>query len=292
LDQNRTREAIEREVRHILEEAEQVDAEEDEKYGPDFRDDELSEELRNKEGRLQRPREARARLEEEERQARQEQEEKIEARRQEEKETGHKKRGRKPKAPEEAVDTEAKANITDPESRIMKSRRGWLQGYNGQAMADCESQVIVAQSLTQAENDVNQLAPMLEACEKQADAGYWSGVNAKLADNRTELFIATQKDWKQRKALRERGTPRGRIPRNATTRERMKRKLLTRPGKAAYRQRGATIEAVFGQMAMRGLNRFWLRGVRGVKAEWSLWCTTHNLLKLWRVGLPVAPNPA
>jgi hypothetical protein len=62
----------------------------------------------------------------------------------------------------------------------------------------------------------------------------------------------------------------------------MERKLLTKRGQAAYRQRGGTIEAVFGQMAMRGLNRFWLRGVDKVRAEWSLCCTTHNLLKLWR----------
>ena len=64
----------------------------------------------------------------------------------------------------------------------------------------------------------------------------------------------------------------------------MERKLLTRRGKAIYQQRGRTIEPVFGQMSMRGLNRFWLRGLQKVKAEWSLWCTTHNLLKLWRSG--------
>ncbi len=134
---------------------------------------------------------------------------------------------------------------------------------------------------------------MLTTCEQQAggppeevlaDAGYWSAANARLQDQNTALFIATAKDWKQRKALREQGAPRGRIPKTATARERMERKLLTRRGKTAYRQRGSTIEAVFGQMAMRGLNRFLLRGVANVKAERSLWCTTHNLLKLWRSG--------
>ena len=293
LDQNRDKEAIEKEVRRILAEAERIDAEEDEKYGPDCRGDELPEELRSKEGRLKRLKEARARLEDEERQARQEQEEKIEARQVEEQAAGRKKRGRKPKSPEEAANKEAKANITDPESRIMKNRRGWLQGYNGQAMADCASQVIVAQDLTQLENDFNQLAPMLEACEEQAgrrpeevlgDAGYWSEGNARLQDDETELFIATKKDWKQRKELKDKRAPRGRIPKNATARERMERKLLTKRGKAAYRQRGATIEAVFGQMSMRGLNGFLLRGVEKTKGEWSLWCTTHNLLKLWRSG--------
>ena len=293
LDQNRTRDSIEKEVRRILAEAERVDAEEDQKFGPDRRGDELPEGFRTPAERLKRLKEAQARLEEEERQARQAQEAKIETRQQEEQAAGKKKRGRKPKPAEEAVDKEAKANITDPESRILKTRRGWVQGYNGQAMADCESQVIVAQDLTQAENDVNQLQPLLEASERQAgghpdellaDAGYWSEDNAKLDGGQTELFIATTKQWKQRKAQRERGAPRGRIPSNATRKERMERKLLTLRGRAAYRQRGSTIEAVFGQMAMRGLNRFLLRSVEKVKAEWSLWCTTHNLLKLWRAG--------
>ncbi|MFH1570539.1 MAG: transposase, partial [Gemmatimonadota bacterium] len=171
---------------------------------PDRRGDELPEELRTKEGRVKRLKEARARLEEEECRAKQQQENKIEARQAEETASGRKKPGRKPKSPEEAVDSEAKANLTDPDSSILKTRKGWLQGYNGQAMADCETQVIVAQGLTQSENDVNQLAPMLDACQSQAgerpgevlgDAGYWSEANARLQDETTELFIATTKDF-------------------------------------------------------------------------------------------------
>jgi len=117
-----------------------------------------------------------------------------------------------------------------------------------------------------------------------ADAGYWSEENAKLESTETELFIATRKDWKQRKAMREAPPPRGRIPKGLSARERMERKLLTKRGREAYKQRGSTIEAVFGQMVMRGLVRFMLRGQEKASAEWSLWCTTHNLLKLWRSG--------
>lgn len=293
LDQNRTAEGIEAEVKRILSEAERVDAEEDQRYGKESRGDELPEALRTREGRLLRLSEARRRLEEAEREAKEQQAQKIEVRQREEEATGQKKRGRKPRPPEEMVNKEAKVNITDPDSRILKSRHGWVQGYNGQAVADCESQVIVAWDVTQEENDVGQLGPMLARCEEQAgrkpdevlaDAGYWSEENAKLEEKHTELFIATKKDWKQRKALREKGPPRGRIPKDATPRDLMERKLLTRRGRHAYKQRGSSIEAVFGQMAMRGLRRFWLRGVAKVAAEWSLWCTTHNLLKLWRWG--------
>jgi transposase len=293
LDQNRDAKGIAAEVRRILEEAERVDAEEDQRYGKDCRGDELPEALRTQEGRLARLKEARRRLEEAERQSKEQQAKKLKARQREEEPSGQKKRGRKPKPPDEVVDKEAKVNIADPDSRILKTRRGWVQGYNGQAVADCDSQVIVAQDVTQDENDVHQLGPMVARCEEQAgqrptellaDAGYWSEENAKLEDEHTEFFIATKKDWKQRKALREKGPPRGRIPKDAPPRDLMERKLLTRRGRKAYKERGPSIEAVFGQMAMRGLSRFWLRGAEKVKTEWSLWCTTHNLLKLWRSG--------
>lgn len=136
-----------------------------------------------------------------------EQARKIAERERQEKESGKKKAGRKPKKPEEVGNEEAKANRTDPESRILKTRRGWVQGYNAQAAADCASQVIVAQDVTQEENDKRQLAPMLGRCEEQAgkrpkellaDAGYWSEENAKLEEEGTELFIATEKDAKRR----------------------------------------------------------------------------------------------
>ena len=291
LDQNRTKAGLATEVAKILAEAEEQDREEDEKYGPDARGDELPEEMQTKEGRLSRLREAQARLEAREKAAQEAQQQRIEAREQEEAETGKRKRGRKPKPPEEVADPEAKVNVTDPESSILKARQGWKQGYNGQAMVETDSQVIVAEAATAEANDVQQLEPMLERCEQQAgakpaevlaDAGYWSERNAALEDDQTELFIATNKDWKQRKAAREKGSPRGRIPKNATVRDRMERKLLTKRGRAAYAQRGSTVEPVFGQMVMRGLTRFLLRGLKKVQGEWSLWCTSHNLLKLWR----------
>jgi len=294
LDQNRDEEWLQEEVRSLLAEAERVDAEEDAKYGREERGDELPQGLRTHDERMKRLEAALERIEDKKRQAAVQQERKIEKRRREEAESGKKRRGRKPKDPETAameVAKKTKANVTDPESRIMKTRQGWVQGFNGQAVADCESQVIVTQDLTQEENDVKQLGPLLKRCEEQAgarpgevlaDAGYWSEKNAKLESEETELFIATRKDWKQRQAMREASAPRGRIPKGLSARERMERKLLTKRGREAYKQRGSTIEPVFGQMVMRGLVRFRLRGAKKVRAEWSLWCTTHNLLKLWR----------
>jgi len=151
-----------------------------------------------------------------------------------------------------------------------------VQGYNGQAVVDCESQVIVAQDVTAEANDVGQLAPLLERLEEAngrrpeqqlADAGYWSEENAGLEDDQTELFIATTKNWKRRKELREKGPPRGRIPNHYGPKELMGRKLRTKRGRKIYKERSTSVEPVFGQMAMRGLNEFLLRGLEGAKGE-------------------------
>lgn len=293
LDQNRTAASLDRTIAEILAEAKRLDAEEDARYGVDRRGDELPEGLRTSAERLQRFTEARARLAADAARARHAQEAKVAARAEAEQRTGQKKRGRKPKAPNDVVDPAKTANTTDPDSRLMQSRRGWVQGYNGQAMVDAPTQVIVAQAVTQDENDLRQLAPMLAQAEANTgraptacavDAGYWSEANAGLATATTELLIATTKDRTRRQQLAEQPPPRGRIPDRLTVRERMERKLRTKRGQAIYGQRGSSVEAVFGQMEGRGLNRFWLRGVRQVRAEWSLFCTTHNVLKLWRWG--------
>ncbi|UOO96998.1 transposase (plasmid) [Halococcus dombrowskii] len=294
LDQNRTREQITDEIHDILDEAAEIDEAEDDEYGPEQRGDELPEELREQEDRLNRLREAKDRLDAKEQQLKDEQAEKIRQREQEEEEMGRKKRGRKPTPPEEVeLPEDTKANTTDPASQILKTSNGWKQGYNGQAMVDCDTQVIIAQDITTDANDVQQLKPMLENCEEVngkrpemalADAGYWSKANAQLADEQTELFIATTKDWKRRKELREADPPRGRIPKWYGLKERMERKLRTKRGRGIYRKRSQSVEAVFGQHVTRGCDRFLLRGETGAQAEWSLFSATHNLLKLWRSG--------
>jgi hypothetical protein len=189
--------------------------------------------------------ECKERLEREAIEAAEKRQEKIDIRWQEELEQGKKKRGRKPKSPEEMKNKEAKANITDPASRIMKTRTGYVQGYNAQAVVT-EAQIILAGEITQEENDVNQLHPMLNKAKDNirsvgiedklrsglVDAGYWSEGNLKkeLPDE-LELYAATKKDWKQRKEIREQKAPRGRIPDKLSERGQMERKLLTNQGK-------------------------------------------------------------
>ena len=297
---NRTYDTIEEEVRRMLEEAKAVDEEEDVRYGPDRRGDEMPEGLGRRAERLKHLQKAKTRLEREAAEAARVVEEKLAERAEEKTATGKKKRGRKPRAVEPSPSEEAKANVTDPDSRIMKSRQGYVQGYNVQTVVS-EDQIIVAVEVTQEANDVHQLLPMLERTKENleavgiverprawlGDAGYWSEANVLACQklDLPELFLATTKDWKQRKALREWGCPRGRIPKALSLRERMERKLLTQRGRALYKRRSVLVEPVFGQMKeQQGFRRFMRRGLRAASSEAALIGTTHNLLKLWRSG--------
>jgi hypothetical protein len=119
-----------------------------------------------------------------------------------------------------------------------------------------------------------------------ANAGYWSESNAtKSSPTDPEFLIATTKDWKQRKAMREQGAPRGRIPEHLSPRERMERKLLTKRGKKLYKLRSQMVEPAFGQIKAHGCDTFMRCGLEAVRSEWRLICATHNLLKLFRSGL-------
>ena len=223
----------------------------------------------------------------------------------EEKASGRRKRGRKPKEPDASVDPDQGANPTDPDSGIMKTRRGWVQGYNAQAVVTPD-QIILAAEVTTEANDVRQLTGMLNQAQANvaavmgedaalgaavADAGYWSEANADSQTEECELFIATQKDHKQRAALRNAPAPRGRMRRSMTARERMDRKLRTQRGRALYRQRGVAVEPVFGQMKERqGADHFSMRGLEHCRGEWQLDAAVHNLRKLHREFVRCAEN--
>jgi len=297
---NRTYKTLEEEVGKMLAEAKEVDTQEDTLFGTERRGDELPEGLGRRAERLKRLQEAKARLEREAGEAAKRSRQRVEQRQVEAAATGKKKRGRKPREEVTVPVEDAKANTTDPDSRIMKTRQGYVQGYNVQAIVS-RDQIIVAVGVTQEANDVQQLEPMLGTMEHTlvaagiedrpgtvlGDAGYWSEANVATCrgPEGPELLIATTKDWKQRKLLREQGCPRGRIPRGLSPRERMERKLLTKRGHALYKMRGILVEPVYGQMKEgQGFRRFMRRGLDAAASEASLVATTHNLLKLWRSG--------
>jgi hypothetical protein len=115
-----------------------------------------------------------------------------------------------------------------------------------------------------------------------ADAGYCSDVNlAAVADTTIDAYISTRK---QKHGERLGPCPRGPLPKTATIVDWMARKLQTKAGAAAYAARQGIVEPVIGQIKQaRGFRQFVLRGFEKVQGEWSLVCTTHNILKLYRL---------
>jgi transposase len=296
-----TEEKLEQEVEALLQEAQQVDADEDAKYGKGRRGDEIPGDLARRENRLKRIKEAKAALEavaKEKAQAKaQEVEAKLAERERKEQETGKKTGGRPPKAPDpdEAVpEPKSQRNFTDPESRLMKdgASKSFEQAYNAQVAVDAEAQVVVASSLTQETNDKKQLVPLLLKVQEQtgqmpekasADSGYFS--EAAVSDVRvqeTDLYVPPERRKRDEPADR----PRDSAPVGATQAEKMRAKLTNPQGRELYSQRKHVVEPVFGQIKeARGFRRFSFRGFEKVTAEWNLICMTHNILKLFRSGL-------
>ena len=284
-DRMKKREAeLEAEVARWLKAAEAADAEEDKLYG-DKRGDEMPDWVADKEKRLQKIREAKAALEAEakgaaeaEIQARAE----AEGRRQAE---GRKKTGKPPAPPKAEPGGKAQRNFTDPESRILKTKDGYIQGYNAQAAVDGDHQIIVAQTLTNSSSDQAQLAPLLNATrtnlgrnpdEVSADAGYCSDANLRtIKRRRIEGYIATGRQKHGTKSATAKNTTPGSLI------ARMSTKLKRAGYRSRYRLRKQIVEPVFGQIKQaRGFRQFLLRGIENVSAEWALICTAHNLVKL------------
>src|SRR5690349_675580 len=297
LDANRTASTIAEQITRMLTEAEATDAREDRQFGSEATGPALPKELGRRAERLARLNACQEKLKACAAAAAARQQEKIAAREAEEQATGTRKRGRKPKAPDPSVDPDTVANPTDPDSGIMKTRRGWVQGYNAQVVVT-RDQIILAAEVTTEANDVHQLTGMLDQAQANvelvmgedavlgaavADAGYWSEANAATQTEECELFIATKKDREQRADGRDAPAPRGRLRKTLSARERMERKLRTKRGRDIYRQRGATVEPVFGQMKDRqGADHFSMRGLERCRGEWQLDAAVHNLRKLHR----------
>jgi transposase len=184
-------------------------------------------------------------------------------------------------------------NFTDPESRIMKKGACFEQCYNAQAAVDKSNQIIVAAYVTQAENDKQQLEPLAQCTVEQvgvlpdrglADAGYFSEAATESLKRRwgsTEWLISP---GRLAHGSVPGAAPRGRIPRNISVADLMRRKLSTKAGKSAYAQRKAIVEPAFGQIKEANLEfrRFSFRGLKKVQHEWLLVCAAHNLSKIIR----------
>jgi transposase len=180
----------------------------------------------------------------------------------------------------------AQRNFTDGDSRILPSRDGFIQGYNGQIAVDAAHQVIVAHRLVTTAADYQALVPLIDAT--------YAGLGAKPREVSGDAGFATEDNLVALAARRIKAyLPPGRArhgERHAAGRRSLKTKplmeamaaTLRRAGRRSrYRLRKQTVEPVFGQIKQaRGFRQFLLRGLDKVRGEWAMICTAHNLLKL------------
>jgi len=182
-------------------------------------------------------------------------------------------------------------NFTDPDSRIMGHSGGeFEQCYNVQIAVDSQHQIIVAQDVVQNGNDKKLLEPMFLQVHQRlgrfpeagsADAGYFSEeMISRESLSSIELFVPPDRETHPRTSQ----PSIGRIPKNISPADRMRRKLSTTSGKALYAKRKCVVEPVFGQVkhSVFGFDQFSWRGLQNVRNEWALVCAAHNLCKIHR----------
>ena len=284
---------LKREVQQLLKLAEQADA-------ADIPDGmSIPEELERREARLAAIAEAKNKIEarvKEEQQAQYQQ--KLAARAEQEKRSGRKPPGRPPAPPSGAVEDKEQINLTDEDSRIMPvAGGGFDQCYNVQAAVATGSLLIVANDLTQAANDKQQLKPMIDKLRALprklgrvkralADSGYLSEANVEhCAQAHIEPLIAMKRErhnarWKERFAEDPQA-----LPASASAMQQMAHRLKTRRGKKLYALRKQTPEPVFGIIkSVMGFRQFLLRGFEHVKGEWNLVTMSWNIRRMFALG--------
>ncbi len=313
---------IEEEVEKLLRRAEEVDREEDNRWGSGDGAEDLPQELKRRHQRLARIREAKAELEREAAESRAAQLRELAEGQQkkadDEKEDPAERRRAGARAeksrrqaqeldpqprdsseeesplpmprvsttPEGRPAPKAQRNFTDPDSRIMKRDGGFLQGYNAQIAVDGDYQVIVAQALTNQAADQPHLIAMIERVK--ATSGELPEVGTADAGYFTPENVRYCEDQGFEALIaigREHGRGKGVSAGKQAQQsaQRMRAKLDSEEGRALYRRRKAIVEPTFGQIReARGFRRFLLRGLSKARDEWAMVCTAHNMLKLHR----------
>jgi hypothetical protein len=294
---------LEDEIAQLLKQAECVDAEQDAALGS-RRGDELPEELKRREDRMAKIREAKERLEAEARERAAEEQRQRDAAEAERQAAGKKRRGKAPAPVDPTPKDKAQTNFTDAEAKVMKtSNKGFDYCYNGQAVVDSEHQIIVAAEVTAAANDKQQAVPLAQAAvanlsaagierpqdhegqplpiPNTADAGYYSEENVRgVAAAGLDPYFAVGRQKHNTPATDGAAAD---ADADEDPKAVMAKKLRTPTGRALYAARKHIVEPVFGQIKqVRGFRKFLLRGLELVSAEWQLVCLTHNLLKIWR----------
>jgi hypothetical protein len=209
------------------------------------------------------------------------------------KKSGKARRGGPPTPPSGTPSDKDQVNFTDEDSRIMPvPGGGFEQAYNAQAAVDTDSLLVVAQAVSQATNDKQQVVPMLrqlQALPKQlgrvktliADTGYASENNVEACQEaKIRPMIALGRETHHR-SLTERFSEPPPLPGQPTALQAMRYRLKTRRGRKLYALRKCTVEPVFGLIKhVMKFRQFLLRGMNGTRGEWSLVCLAWNLKRM------------
>lgn len=267
-------------IEQMLSEAVATDAAEDDRFG-DRRGDEIPDTLADPTGRRARLLAARERLAAEDRARIEAHQAKQQAWQQRNAAGGHAGRKPNPQPPQRRSAAEPRANVTDPDARVMRSKHTLITGYNAQAVVT-DDQVIVGATVVQQSSDGGLLTTVLAECRTQlqaaqvkpalrtilADAGYASEDTFADGDaDRLRLLIPITRHNKARQ------------PHTAAA----VRRLRHHRGRADYKMRKQTVEPTFGQLkTCQKMTRFNRRGLPACHTEWLLACAAHNLIKLHR----------
>jgi len=273
---------LRREIAALTQRAADVDAAEDDEFGPDFRGDEVPAELQRREDRLRTIREAKQRLEARKRQEAAPQIQAEQHKEAERKKSGKPKRGPKRKHPLGTPKPKDQENFTDPDSRIMRTKDGYQQCYNAQIAVDGQAQILVAVDVTNCAADVGSLMPMVEAAAATtstapgvvlADAGYKSEANFRELEARAlTAYVPLGREHRKR--------PKPIAAEMVATR-RMERRMKGPRAKGQYRKRKYLAEAPFGWMKnVLGFRQFLLRTLAGARGEFSLVGLATNLRRM------------
>ncbi len=268
------------EIRKLTQAARDQDDVDDQDFGPDFRGDELPQELSRRQSRLQTIQAAKKRLEE--RKAAE-----AAAKREAEKKDGENPKSEEPKNERVLPDLRDQENFTDPDSRIMPTAaKSFEQSYNAQVAVDAKEQIVVAATVSQSPKDMGLLISVVNAASENtkqkpvrvlADTGYKNERDlTKLEELGIDGYIAVGREGKEARQ------PSAECPRSRA----MMRKLATKRGRARYKKRKGIVEPVFGWVKrVLGFRAFSLRGLRKVAAEWSLVCLALNLRRMAAKGV-------
>lgn len=262
----------------------------------------IPEEIKRREDRIAKLREATQAMEQRAKERLTEEqaayEEKLAARQTKEQTTGKKPTGKPPEAPKEGPRDKDQYNFTDPESRIMKMRGGFEQCHNAQSAVEVSGMLIVGEHVTDQANDKQQLVPTLavispvisQVGNALVDSGYFSEAAVQTVEtgDQSPTVCAAMKRQSHGRSIaqlevRDDPSP---PPANAPVAERMAHRLDTAEGKQLYGLRKETVEPVFGIIKQAiGFRRFLLRGKDKVGIEWTLMSTSYNLKRLFNLGM-------